>query len=166
MSELAFEPARFSVKGDRVTVELSGLIDAHLEDVWGALTRPEMLVQWLAPGEIDLRPGGRVRIDFADSGSVIDSRITALEPKALLGYSWSAQGAPERPLTWRLEPIGPMVRLTLELELPRSEHVEREAAGWAAHLEMLVAALAGMPMRFPSEIFKALCEDYRGRAAQ
>ncbi|WP_281059049.1 hypothetical protein [Mesorhizobium sp. M2C.T.Ca.TU.002.02.1.1] len=42
------------------------------------LTEPPQFVRWLAPGSIELRKGGRVHIDFGDSGVVIDSTVLAL----------------------------------------------------------------------------------------
>lgn len=167
MSEPEFELASFSRRGDRVEAKLVALIDDHEERVWAALTEPGELVQWLAPGSIELRPGGAVKLDFVDSGVVVDSRVTAIEPRRVLEYSWSGPGEPDRPIRWELEPVGPMVRLTLTLGVPAGEDVARSCAGWAAHLEMLEAALAGIPIKFPFEVFKAARETYRaGLAAE
>ena len=49
--------------------------------------------------------------------------------------------------------------------LPPDDDVGRSAAGWAAHLEMLACALAGAPIAFPFERFKATREVYRGQVA-
>lgn len=155
----------FTRQGDCIGARLTALIDDHIERVWAALTEPSELVQWLAPGAIALRPGGAVKLDFADSGIVIDSRVTKIERPRLLEYSWSGPGEPDRPLRWELEPVGPMTRLTLTLTMPASEDVARACAGWAAHLEMLIAALAGIPIKFPFEVFKAAREAYRARLA-
>jgi len=165
MTETGFELASFARKGELIEARLTALIDDHLERVWAALTEPGELVQWLAPGAIELRPGGAVKLDFADSGIVIDSQVTAVKPLHLLEYSWSGPSEPVRPVRWELEPVGPMVRLTLTLGVPASEDVARSCAGWAAHLEMLVAALAGIPIKFPFEVFKAARETYKSRLA-
>ena len=63
------------------------------EAVWQMLTESPQLVQWLAPGSIELREGGRVHIDFGDSGVVIDSTVLAFDPPRLIAYSWSGDGA-------------------------------------------------------------------------
>ena len=55
--------------------------------VWAMLTEPAQMAQWLAPGRIEPERGEAVRIDFADSGIVIDSRVTAFIPGRLLEYS-------------------------------------------------------------------------------
>jgi uncharacterized protein YndB with AHSA1/START domain len=52
--------------------------------VWRFLTEPGPLAQWLTPGEIELRKGGRVKLDFIASGIPIDSRVKAFEPLRLL----------------------------------------------------------------------------------
>jgi uncharacterized protein YndB with AHSA1/START domain len=163
MSDPAAELLGFTNRGDRVEARFSLLIDEHVDQVWTALTAPEWLPQWLAPGAVELRLGGAAKLDFGDSGIVIDSAVTALTPGALLEYSWSKPGEPVRPVRWTLEPVGPMTRLTLTLTVPASENVARSCAGWAAHLDMLVAALAGIPIKFPFDVFQAAKATYAER---
>ncbi|MBS0409268.1 MAG: SRPBCC family protein [Proteobacteria bacterium] len=165
MSDIGIEPAVFERRGDTIQASLSLVLDNHMDEVWAALTQPARLVDWLAPGEIELKPGGAAKLDFADSGIVIRSTVSAIEAPKLLEYSWSAPGEPDRPLRWELEPLGAMVRLNLTLTVPASEDAGRSAAGWAAHLEMLAAALAGVPIKFPFEVFKAARDEYREQLA-
>lgn len=131
--------------------------------VWKALTEPGMLAQWLAPGSIELRIGGRARLDFQDSGVVIDSTVTLCEPDHLLEYSWSSPGEPDRRMTWTLSALLDGCRLTLVLHSPEGEDVARSCAGWEAHLDMLAAALEGVPIKFPFETFKTAREAYKAR---
>jgi uncharacterized protein YndB with AHSA1/START domain len=160
MTDEGFVPATFRRQGETVVAELGMLLDSHVEEVWAALTNPEKLAQWLAPGEIEMKAGGRARLDFADSGILIDSTVSAFEPKRVLEYSWSSPSEPIRPLRWELEPIGAAVKLTLTLAVPKDEDAARAAAGFAAHLEMLAATLAGLSTKFPFLIFKAAREAY------
>ena len=146
--------AHFTRHGDDVVAALRVTLDACLDEVWTALTAPERLPQWLAPGMIELRQGGRAQLAFADSGIVVDSIVMAVEPLHLLEYSWSGPGEPLRPVRWVLEAIGARARLDLTLTLPVGEDVARATAGWAAHLEMLAAVLAGAVMRFPVPTFQ------------
>ena len=155
MAEAEYLTAKFTRRGDRVVAGLSLTLDARLDEVWTALTAPECLVRWLAPGAIELRPGGAARLAFADSGIVIDSTVTAVEPLSCIEYSWSGPGEPLRPIRWDLEAVGARTRLDLTLTLPAGEDVARSTAGWAAHLEMLAAVLAGAEMRFPFPTFQA-----------
>ena len=160
-----FPPATFSCKDGVVEGRLSMMLDNHVEEVWQALTEPARLVQWLAPGAIELRKGGAARLEFPDGG-VIDSTVSAIEPMRLLEYSWSSPGEPVRPVRWELEPIGAAVRLTMTLGMPANEDASRGLAGWAAHLDMLAAALANVPVRFPFEVFKAAREAYRSQLVE
>ena len=160
MADHEYLTARFTPHGDITTVDFALTFDNHLDDVWGALTDSHRLPVWLAPGAIEPRPGGWARLDFAQSGGLIESPVTDVAYQRRLEYSWSRPGEPLRPLRWGLEPIGPMTRLTLRLSLPSTEDVARAAAGCAAHLEMLWAALMGVPVRFPVAAFKAAREAY------
>jgi uncharacterized protein YndB with AHSA1/START domain len=166
VTESAFLTARFTPAGDTIHADFRVTLDNPLEEVWAALTEPQGLARWLAPGEIEPREGGIARLDFGDSGAVIDSRVTAFSPPRLLEYSWSTPGEPLRPLRWSLEPIGPTTVLSLRLSVPANENAARAAAGFAAHLEMLQAALMGAPARFPFEVFKAARDAYREQVAQ
>jgi len=133
--------------------------------VWRMLTDPTMLPQWLAPGHIELRLGGVARLDFADSGTVIDSQVTAFEDGRLLEYSWSHGEEPARPVRWQVEPQAGGTRLALSQKTPEGEDPGRACAGWEAHLEMLEAALEGVPIKFPFERFKAARDAYRPKVA-
>lgn len=163
LERVAFEPAIFTRIGDVTLATLEVMLDEHVEAVWAALTQPERLAQWLAPGEIEPRLGGAARLDFADSGTTIDSTVTVWRPQHELEYSWSRTDEPARPIRWTLEPIGPQTRLELTVTTPDGEDVARAAAGWAAHLEMLATALAGVPIKFPFEVFRAAREAYRAQ---
>lgn len=123
--------------------------------VWTMLTHPGKLVEWLAPGTIELRMGGAARLDFVDSGTVIDSAVSAVEAPRLIEYSWSSPGEPLRPVRFETETAKGGTRLTLTLRVPAGEDIARSCAGWEAHLEMLLAALEGVPIKFPFERFKA-----------
>jgi uncharacterized protein YndB with AHSA1/START domain len=140
-------------------------LDECAAEVWSYLTQSDRLPQWLAPGRIELEHGGAARLDFQDSGIVIDSRVTRCKSPRSLAYSWSSPGQPSRPVRWTLDPDDAGTHLTLELEIPEDEDMARAAAGWAAHLQMLQAALAGVPIKFPIPAFKAARDAYWGQLA-
>jgi uncharacterized protein YndB with AHSA1/START domain len=165
MSEGEFLTAKFSRDRNAIVARFELTLDDCAADVWSFLTQPDRLPQWLAPGHIELEKGGAARLDFHDSGVVIDSRVTCCKAPFSLAYSWSSPGQPERPVRWTLEPAGSQTHLALELEVPAEEDMARSAAGWAAHLEMLAAALAGAPMKFPFPTFKAAREAFAAQLA-
>ncbi|WP_043766035.1 SRPBCC family protein [Algiphilus aromaticivorans] len=149
-------------QGDTLTTCLHRYIPEHdTASVWRMLTAPEALGQWLAPGNIALRVGGRICLDFGQSGNCIDSTIRELEPERLLSYSWDDGNGPERPLRWELADGAPGTQLCLSIQVPANEDMARAAAGWDAHLEMLLAALEGVAIRFPVDHFMATRAAYR-----
>ncbi|WP_404364803.1 SRPBCC family protein [Marinobacter sp.] len=154
MSEVLKDWGALSPEKNRVRVRLEREFDHDTERVWTMLTDPACLANWLAPGTIDLQPGGEVKLDFGMSGTPIDSRVRAIRTGRLLEYSWSAGDDPERPLRWELEPVPGGTRLSLTLLLPHDHRVALSSAGWDAHLEMLAAALEGISIHFPADRFR------------
>jgi uncharacterized protein YndB with AHSA1/START domain len=142
------------------------LIDHDQAKVWAMLTAPERIAEWMAPGSIELRQGGAVKINFADSGTIIDSTVTAFEAHRLIEYSWSSPGQPVRPVRWELAAANAGTRLTLTVRIPEAEDIARTCAGWEAHLMMLMAAIEGVPIKFPFERFKTTREAYKAKAAE
>jgi uncharacterized protein YndB with AHSA1/START domain len=153
--------ARITRTADGFRCEFARDFDHAPQAVWAALTEPGKLAQWLAPGAIELKIGGRARLDFQDSGIVIDSEVSLCEPDHLLEYGWSGPGEPDRRLTWTLSAVQDGCRLSLVLRLPEGDDVARSCAGWDAHLDMLAATLEGVPVKFPFEVFKAARDAYR-----
>lgn len=148
---------------------VDGQFEARLErvlehdqaKVWSMLTDPAHLADWLAPGTIELRQGGAAKLNFVDSGTVIDSAVSAIDPPRLIEYSWSSPGEPLRPVRWETAPIDGGTRLTLTMRVPDSEDVARSCAGWEAHLMMLLAAIEGVPIKFPFQRFQETRAAYR-----
>lgn len=130
-------------------------VDHAPTEVWEALTQPRHLANWLAPGVIELRVGGAVKLAFEQSGVAIDSQVTVLRPLQAIGFSWSGPGEPERPIEWAIAPHGQGTEVTLTLQVPHAEDAARSCAGWAAHLEMLAADLEGVSAKFPFETFQS-----------
>lgn len=141
--------------------QLARSFDHDAGNVWRMLVEPALLAQWLAPGTIEPNVGGRVKIDFADSGTVIDSRVLEYVPQRMLAYSWSSGSEPPRPLRWELVPEGGRTRLTLTVRVPEDEDPAKACAGFEGHLDMLAAALEGVPIKFPFDVFLAARAGYR-----
>ena len=151
--------------GNYYVARLMRFVEHDQATVWDMLTNPDRIVEWLAPGSIELKKGGAAKLNFVDSGIVIDSTVTEFDPPRLLEYSWSEPGDPERPIRFEtaVEDGGTVVTLTVRI--PDDEVVERSCAGWEAHLMMLLAALEGVPIKFPFERFKSSQDAYRDMMA-
>ena len=67
-----------------------GLINAPVPEVWKAFTTTDGLKSWMAPlAEIDLRVGGKMRVNYDASGKLgdektIENTILSLEPERML----------------------------------------------------------------------------------
>lgn len=154
----------------RIHAAQGGGFEGHLQrfyeghapaEVWRMLTDKALMGQWLAPGTIELRTGGAVRIDFEDSGTVIRSTVLAIDEGRLLAYSWSSGDEPRRPLRWELEGGDQGTTLRLTVGIPAAEDAAKACAGFEGHLEMLGAALEGVPMKFPFDLFLKARTQYR-----
>ena len=128
--------------------------------VWAMLGDSAAMAQWLAPGSIEPCEGGAVRIDFADSGIVIDSRLSAFDAGRLLEYSWSSGTQPQRPLRWELRNAGAGTQLLLSVRVAEGEDLAKACAGFEGHLEMLAAALEGVSIKFPFDVFVQMRKAY------
>lgn len=164
MSEIEFQPGTIRRTDTGFEGQLRRTIAHPPARVWQMLTAPDQLAQWLAPGTIELRPGGAVHINFADSGILIESTVTAYQPEQLLEYSWSSGSEPARPLRWELSPSPEGTELVLTVQVPAQEDIAKACAGFDGHLEMLVAALEGVPIRFPFELFLQARKAYQDAA--
>lgn len=142
-------------------VRLERFLAHDQSQVWAMLTDPDRMVEWLAPGRIEQRKGGAAKLNFTDSGIVIDSAVSEFEPPSLLEYSWSSPGEPKRPVRWEIAPDVGGTRLTLTLQIPEDEDIARSCAGWEAHLMMLLAAIEGVPIKFPFERFQVTRAAYK-----
>jgi uncharacterized protein YndB with AHSA1/START domain len=161
MNSFSVQLGRIQPHGGGFEGRLERLFEHDRNTVWQMLSDPKGLAQWLAPGSIELRTGGVVRIDFADSGTTIDSAVLELDAPRLLVYSWSSGDEPERPLRWELHAVENGTRLVLTLWVPAGEDATKACAGFDAHLEMLAAALEGFPIRFPVDHFMEVRRAYQ-----
>lgn len=154
MTEGPIQPEQILRLADGLQGQIARDLAQPPQRVWEMLTQPQGLAQWLAPGTLEPHVGGRIHVDFGDSGVVIDSPLLAFEPPQHLAFSWSSGAQPQRPLHWRLSPHGAGTRLALTVTLPAGEDLAKACAGFEAHLEMLAAALEGVPIRFPFPLYQ------------
>ena len=111
------------------------LFECSAEEVWAALTDPRALGAWLCnEASVDLRVGGafefRGDLVFGRGGG---QRITALEPRRLLRFTWPLGDSEHdvAEVAWRLEPQLGMTRLVVE-EALTFEGAGRPRGGWLA----------------------------------
>lgn len=151
--------------GNSYQARIERTLEHDRAEVWKMLTESSLLPQWLAPGSLSCSKGGPAKLDFPESGASVESTVTEFDPPRLIEYSWSRPGERDRPLRWETVAAPRGTLLSLTLTIPDDEDIARSCAGWEAHLEMLAAAMEGVPIRFPFERFKAAREVYRALLA-
>ena len=82
--------------------------------VWRALTDPELLARWWAPGNVRPVVGRRFELDMGPWG-VQPCEVLEVEEERLLRYRF-AVGSLDAVITWRLEPEDGGTRLSLTQE--------------------------------------------------
>lgn len=136
------------------SIEREIVIAAPVERVWAVITQPEHVGSWFgdAGAEIDLRPGGRMTITWAEHGRgycvverVEPPRVFAFRG-ALLGHTEIRDDNSTR-VEFTLTPEGRDTRLRVvesgfsTLDLPddeRAKQVEGNVEGWRIKLDELL----------------------------
>lgn len=143
---------------DSHTIRFECLLTGRIEQVWAYLTDPEKLASWLAPSEIELRPGGNVRLYFdvgeapvrSQVGALIGGHVTRHEPPWALSYSWVDTSTmltlaksliEDAMVDFELQSDEEKTLLTLTHRRLPPECTAKYAAGWHAHLCTLAARL-------------------------
>jgi uncharacterized protein YndB with AHSA1/START domain len=96
------------------SLEKELFINATPQRVFQALTEPAELERWFVQkAEVDLRPGGTIRLEWAPDAVEIGT-ILVCEPPHRLSYSWEALSPSPTTITFELtaENEGTRLRLT------------------------------------------------------
>jgi uncharacterized protein YndB with AHSA1/START domain len=148
------------------TVRFERIVPGPIERVWSYLTDSGKRSTWLAAGEMELRPGGRVEHIFRNSEltghgdappakyashakeSRMHGQILACEPPRLLAYSWGEttgeHADAHSEVRFELTAIGKDVRLVLtHSRLANRDGMVGVSGGWHSHLGLLANQLAG-----------------------
>lgn len=114
------------------------------DEVWRALTDEEELAAWAGDAELDLRPGGHIRIDGVD-GERIKGEIVEVEPLKRLSFTWDSdrRGSAGR-VTFELSPGDPDGTLLVLTHVMPDDVFRasrpRIVAGWLCRLYRLGTA--------------------------
>lgn len=145
------------------TVRLERLLPGSPERIWAYLTDSEKRGKWLAPGEMELRVGGRVTLNFLhadlsaekevpekykalECGHTMHGVITRCEPPHVLAYTWAHPAGSE--VTFELFPRGGKTLLVVtHVRLGERGAMLSVAAGWHTHVGILDDQLTGAEPR-------------------
>lgn len=156
----------YGVFTDPGTLRLERFLPGPIELVWEYLTESEKRGKWLARGEMELRIGGEVELNFNhaeltahpdttpeeykdEECASVHGRITRLAPPSLLSYTWE-WGDELTEVTFELSPQGDKTELILTHRLiSKRGQMISIAAGWHTHVGILIDKLNGdEPMPF------------------
>ena len=151
----------------RGVVRLERRLMATPEEVWPLLVDPAEVATWLAPLAIEARVGGAYTLTFENMGSVSRGHITAIAPPTLLEYSWYEGEAIESLVRFELRPIdaGTTDLILTHTLRHGAADLHLYSAGWHAHLDLLIARLAGRPSAWDAARYDELLAAYGGTAA-
>lgn len=129
---------------ERGTIRLERVYAQAPRAVWRALTEPELLARWWAPGDIRAEVGHRFTMDMGPWGEQ-PCEVLVVEPERRLSYRF-AEPTLNTIITWELTPEGTGTRLTLTHEgFDLDSAMGRRAyegmkPGWPGILERIAAA--------------------------
>jgi uncharacterized protein YndB with AHSA1/START domain len=159
MNDVRFaDRGTISIDSERATVSFERRYARTRDEVWQALTEETQLARWLDDATVDLRVGGRFEVRFSDGAMV--GRITALEDRRLLAYTWHEGRDDESHVSWELSDDDRETVVRLVHTRLRSRSAPGFAAGWHHHLELLDAWMFGDVRAWSDDRFADLMGDY------
>lgn len=154
------------------TVRVERLLPGPIDRIWAYLTESDKRGQWLATGDMDLRPGGKAELFWMhknlskepgdppnkyaaikDAGHRMASTILECDPPYLLAMTWACADGLSSEARFELEERGKDVLLTItHSKLPNRNEVLSVSGGWHTHLGILIDRLNG---REPGNFWKS-----------
>lgn len=134
-----------------------------IERVWEYLTDPEKRARWFAGGPMELRRGGKMRLEFRhknlaphetppeeyqqhhDPGSSMEGTVLRCEPPHVLAFTFGSDAESE--VTFELTLQGKNVQLVLTHRATGGDlpYMSDYGSGWHTHLAQLIAVLEDAP---------------------
>lgn len=110
-------------------------IDGSPEDVWRALTDPDLRNQWIAAGVTDDIAVGEDWIDWGDEHGGL--KVLEIHPGQSFSMAWEIENTPTV-VTWTVEGTGSRTRLTLAHSgFAPDRQSDGEWGGWITYLSMI-----------------------------
>jgi uncharacterized protein YndB with AHSA1/START domain len=159
-------------------IRLERLLPGPIERIWGFLTEPEKRARWLAGGNFDLRPGGKVELDFKhdtlsaeptpakyqDMPMSFSGEILRCDPPKLLEFTWMESHGGHSIVLWELAPRGDQVLFTItHRKLDARDELLSVSGGWDVHVGILEDVLADQAPRPFWSTHAALEQEYARR---
>lgn len=129
------------------TIQLERRIPHPSTEVWAALTTPELLSRWWAPGDIAPTVGHRFTMDMGSWGQQ-QCEVLDVKPGELIRFLFSV-GQLDTTVTWRLDAVEDGTVLHLEhagfnLDTPMGQQAfQGMGNGWPGLLSRIEKVLGG-----------------------
>lgn len=146
---------------DPGTIKLERVLPGPIERVWSYITESEKRAKWLAAGPMDLRVGGKVRLEFDNEKlpndeipdavrqrgkGTFEGVIPRLEPPRLLAHTWEFKGS-DTEVSYELTPRGKDVVLVIVHRNLGRDLRAGVMGGWDTHTGILSDILNGVKPR-------------------
>ena len=130
--------------GEAFAIRFERILQHPIDRVWAALTERDRLAEWLGDVDIELRPGGAIRIVFSgvEPPAVLETAVDEFDPPRLLQFRFDDRAGDGNLVRFELTDQGKATRLVLTQSRVPSEHeLADNAAGWHVRIDMLGASL-------------------------
>ena len=127
-------------------VERETVVSCTPAEAWRWWTEPALLVRWMgAVAEVDLRPGGAIRIAYGN-GAVMAGELVTLDPPTRLDFTWGWEDPAEvvRPGQSRVEVVFEAVEGGTRVVVRHHDLPEGERAGHAEGWDYFLGRLGGV----------------------
>lgn len=168
------------------TIYFERLLPGPIEKVWAYLTESEKRGKWLAAGEMELKIGGKVELNFNnknlsphddpipekykhhEEGSTMYGTITKLDPPHFISYTWGEESGSDSEVTFELEAKGDQVLLKLTHQHlgDNRDILAGVGAGWHTHLGILTDKLNNKKPKGFWSVHTSMEKEYEKRLNQ
>jgi uncharacterized protein YndB with AHSA1/START domain len=143
-------------------IRLERLLPGPIERVWAFLTESDKRARWLAAGEMELKPGGKVELNFdhtrispeptpakyRDMPMGFTGKVMRCEPPRLLMFSWMESHGSHSEVTFELAERADKVLLAItHRKLEDRNALLSVSGGWDVHVGILEDVLTGQAPR-------------------
>ena len=161
-------------------LRLERLLPGPIDRVWAFLTESDKRGRWLATGDWDLKPGGKVELHFAhesmqkeptpakyrDVPMSFTGKVIRVEAPRLIEFTWMESNGVASEVTFELAPRDTKVLLTItHRRITSHGELLDIAGGWDVHTGILEDVLSDQPPRGFWSAHERLVTEYSQRFA-
>lgn len=144
-------------------LEIERILPARPETVWQYLTDPALRQKWFCAGTTDAHEGGKIVLAFdhrriskqpppdryaGTDTATFEGTVTTYDPPHVLAFEWPEENGKNTHVTITLTARGETTHLHLvHKRLHGADFKSGVAAGWHAHLDLLVDIVSGRGAR-------------------